>query len=426
MAIGSSSARLQGGHRAALLRGGAQLFPAMQAAIAQAQHEVWIASYIVHTDAASQSLLECLMRAARQGVRVRLVVDGFGSRHAVGWWRQRMQGSGVALAVFRPIDRWWHWLRPGQLRRLHQKLCVVDGRVAFVGGINLIDDRIDLRHGALDAPRLDYAMRMEGAVVADVERQLRRLWMRTWLGRDFGDELLGMLRADAPLRRLGAWLRQRWRGAYERVQERRRRQRMAIADHTPVRLAYVPRDNLRHRHAIEREYLQALRGAQQRFDLICPYFYPSRRLLYALTQAARRGVQVRVLLQGQFDYRFAAWAARALYAQLLAQGVRVYEYRAAFLHAKVALADDDWFTLGSSNLDPTSLLLNLEANLVVSDGALCAQLRCEFDHALDGSHEIVQEQAALASRGLGAWMRRTAVAWVAQMYLRVAGGSEPY
>lgn len=420
---------LQGGHRLQLLRGGDQLFPAMLAEINAAQHEVWLASYIVHTDAASLQLRQALVRASRRGVRVRLVVDGFGARHALPWWRQGLADSGVAMAVFRPLEHWWQWLQPGQLRRLHQKLCVVDGRIAFVGGINVIGDRVDLHHGPLDQPRLDFAVELEGPVVGQIEQQLRRLWTRSWLGRDFGDELRGLLDAPEPLRRAGRWLRglvQRGRSVLDRAREQRQRRRAAEALALPVRLAYVQRDNLRHRHAIEREYLQALRGARQRFDLICPYFYPSARLLRALIQAAQRGVQVRLLLQGQFDYRLAELAARALYAELLARGVRVFEYRAAFLHAKVAVADGQWATVGSSNLDPTSLLLNLEANVVVQDAPFAQALQAEFETALEGAEEIPASTPLPGWRGWRGWFRRVAVAWLAQVYLRAAGGGEPY
>lgn len=415
-----------GGHEIRLLEGGDQLFPALCAAIRAATHEVWLASYIIHTDAASEAVLQALRSAARRGVRVRVVVDGFGARHALPWWSERLEGSGVALAVFRPIDRWWHWLQPGQLRRLHQKLCVVDGEHAFVGGINLIDDRLDLHHGVLDAPRLDYAVQLRGALAHDVARAARKVWTRAWLGREFGEELRDWLLApelvDRSRELLGRWW-ERTRGLWGARRALRTQQRAAQADTRPVRAAFVLRDNLRHRHAIEREYLQALRGARERFDLICPYFYPSARLLRALLGAARRGVQVRLLLQGRFDYRLAALAARALYAELLLRGVRIYEYRAAFLHAKVALADSDWATVGSSNLDPTSLLLNLEANVVVYDPAFNLELGQAFERALEGAEAI---QLARAPQGLGGWLRRLGVAWIARTYLRVAGGPERY
>ncbi|HEY9028870.1 MAG TPA: phospholipase D-like domain-containing protein, partial [Burkholderiaceae bacterium] len=142
----------------------------MGAAIAQARRTVWLATYIFHDDAVAQTLALVLADAARRGVQVRVVVDGFGSKATLPALRTWMGEAGVQLAVFRPIDRWYSWFVPGQARRLHQKLCVVDGEVAFVGGINIIADRNDLHHGWSDAPRLDFACRVRGAAVADIEQ----------------------------------------------------------------------------------------------------------------------------------------------------------------------------------------------------------------------------------------------------------------
>jgi cardiolipin synthase len=254
------------------------------------------------------------------------------------------------------------------------------------------------------------------------------LWTRAWLGADFGDELKALLSAPEPLQRARRWLDARWRdwqGERAAALAWRQGRREALADARPVRAAFVRRDNLAQRRAIEREYLHALHAAQHQVDLICPYFYPSARLLRALRQAAARGVQVRLLLQGQFDYRLAEMAARALYADLLARGVRVFEYRAAFLHAKVAQVDGQWATIGSSNLDPASLVLNLEANVVVWDAEVATQLRIAFDDALSGSEEILAERQPPGWHGLRGWLRRRLVAWAAQLYLRMAG-SERY
>ena len=164
-----SRPKFEGGHAVALLRGGDALFPAMGEAIARARHTVWLATYIFHDDAVAQTLALVLAEAARRGVQVRVVVDGFGSKATLPLLRGWMAEAGVDLAVFRPIDRWWRWFAPGQARRLHQKLCVVDADVAFVGGINLIADRNDLHHGWSDAPRLDFAVQVKGAAVAEVE-----------------------------------------------------------------------------------------------------------------------------------------------------------------------------------------------------------------------------------------------------------------
>ena len=138
----------------------------------------------------------------------------------------------------------------------------------------------------------------------------------------------------------------------------------------------------------------------------------------ALRHAARRGVAVRLLLQGRVDYRIAALAAQALYTELHGAGVRIFEYTPAWLHAKVAVVDADWATVGSSNIDPLSLLLNLEANVVVRDADFAAALSSRLDAAFDQSQEVT---AAPARGGLRGWLQRALVAWVANVYLRVAG-----
>ena len=400
-----------GGNEVDLLRGGDELFPRMQAAIAHARSEVWLATYIFHHDDTSLALADALIAAARRGVRVRVVVDGFGSGASVRVLQQRFAGSGVAFAVFRPMDRWWRWFQPGQLRRLHQKLCVVDSDCAFVGGINVIDDRIDLHHGLSDLPRLDYAVQVRGGLVDLVAQNVRSIWSRAWLGRDFDDALLDYV----PLRRrFGLWMTQIWRGPQRLAEPAPRLQ--------PVCAAFVLRDNLRRRRTIEHAYADAIRGARRSVDIICPYFYPGHRIRHALRQAAARGVRVRLLLQGKLDYRIAGWAAEALYADLLGHGVEIYEYTPAFLHAKVAAVDGEWATVGSSNIDPLSLLVNLEANVVVRDAPFAARLVAEMDAAVAVSERVGER----GGTGLRAMMHRAVVAWFAYVFLRVAGAAGRY
>jgi cardiolipin synthase len=185
-----------------------------------------------------------------------------------------------------------------------------------------------------------------------------------------------------------------------------------------VRAAFLVRDNLRQRRAIEQAYIAAISQARQRLVLVCPYFYPGRLFRRALRQAALRGVQVRLLLQGKADYRFAALAAQVLYDEMLASGVRVFEYMPAFLHAKVAVIDDDWATVGSSNIDPLSLLLNLEANLIVRDAGFAQALAARFEAAFALATEV---SGAPVRAGLRGWLRRALVAWGASTYLRLAG-----
>ena len=176
-------AQFMGDNRVRLLTGGDELFPAICEAIDQARERVWLATYIFHADEAARRVAEALARAAARGVAVRVVVDGFGSHASLATLVPWLRPAGVELVVFRPLTRWWNWLQPGQLRRLHQKLCVVDGEVGFVGGINVIGDRVDLNHGALDAPRLDFAVAVRGPAVQPIEQTARAVWTRAAVGQ---------------------------------------------------------------------------------------------------------------------------------------------------------------------------------------------------------------------------------------------------
>jgi cardiolipin synthase len=398
-----------GGNEVLLLQGGDELFPRLCAAVAAAREEVWLATYIFHDDDAGRAVAEALAAAARRGVAVRVVVDGFGTKGSMEAVRRWLVDAGVRLEVFRPLERWWAWLQPGQLRRLHQKLCVVDGDVAFVGGINVIDDRHDLHHGWTDTPRLDFAVELRGPLCVAVYTTTRAMWARAHLGHGWRDEVRSLVRSTAPMDRTVELLR--------RLRTRPAHQPHA-RDLAPVRAAFVVRDNLRQRRAIERSYVEAIRTARSHVDIAVPYFYPGRAFMRTLRQAARRGVQVRLLLQGKVDYRIAALAAQALYDELRSHGVRIFEYTPAFLHAKVAVVDGQWATVGSSNIDPLSLLLNLEANVVVRDEDFAQSLKQRFDAAVAASREV---QGAVVNHGWRGLLHRGLVAWCATVYLRLAG-----
>jgi len=400
--------RFMGANHIELLQGGDELFPRMCAAMDAAVSEIWLATYIFHDDPAATTIAQALKAAAARGVATHVVVDGFGSIGTMARVRKLFEGSAVRLEVFRPLDRWYAWLQPGQLRRLHQKLCVCDGELAFVGGVNLIDDRHDINHGWMDAPRLDYSVAITGPLAAAVHATARAMWARAHLWRGWREEVRQLARSARPMGEAMALVRQ-LRGALHPED---------LPDPRPMRAAFLVRDNLRQRRAIERSYVEAIRHAQRRVDLAVPYFYPGRMFRRALRQAARRGVQVRLLLQGKVDYRIAALAAHALYDELRHHGVRIFEYTPAFLHAKVAVVDDDWATVGSSNIDPLSLLLNLEANVVVRDADFSASLAASLQRAFDVSREVV---GAPERTGWRRWLHRGVVAWAANLYLRVAG-----
>jgi cardiolipin synthase A/B len=406
--------RYLGGNRVELLQGGDELFPRMVQAMDAAQREIWLATYIFHDDPAATAVADALKRAAARGVAVQVVVDGFGSISTMPAVRALFAGSGVRLEVFRPLDRWYAWLQPGQLRRLHQKLCVCDESVAFVGGINLIDDRHDINQGWCEQPRLDFAVAVQGPLATSVHITTRAMWARSHLWRGWRDEVRSLARSRKPVKQ-----------AMDLVRELRgntARQASTPAD-APVRAAFLVRDNVRQRRSIERSYVDAIRHARHRVDLAVPYFYPGRTFRRALVQAARRGVKVRLLMQGKVDYRIAALAARALYDELRDKGVRIFEYTPAFLHAKVAVVDDVWATVGSSNIDPLSLLLNLEANVMVHDREFSAALSDRLEAVFAMSTEVT---GAPQRTGWRRWLHRGMVAWLATVYLRVAGVTGRY
>jgi cardiolipin synthase A/B len=359
-----------------ILQGAAQYFPALVGEIDRAEYAIYIESYLIHDDPPTTQVLDALARAASRGVRVHLVLDGFGAAGAAAWVQQWSRAAGVHVEIYRPGVR---WLAPKTWRRIHRKLVMIDERVGFIGGINLIGDHFDIAHGNLSAPRLDFAVKVASArVVHAMSRVMRRLWWRTSLRNTLRGSLGRILEADhreAELRKVRQIWRStrrhlRWRGPPTRKQMFRR-----------ARL--LLRDNFRHRRNIERWYLWKIRLARRDILIANAYFVPTLRFRRALMEAAQRGVRVRLLLQGNSDQWWTHWATRALIGELVASGVEVYEYNESFLHAKAAVIDDA-MTVGSSNIDPFSLMLSLEANLVADDAVAASTLRARLEAAMAG------------------------------------------
>ncbi|MFT3857781.1 MAG: cardiolipin synthase ClsB [Aquabacterium sp.] len=410
-----------GGNEVRLLRGGHALFPALIERIHAAQKSIWLALYMVSPLGQSGLVLQALMRAAWRGVKVHIVVDGFGSREAPEALWKDLEAAGVELAIYRPMHKLWGVLDASQWRRMHMKLCVIDEAHAFVGGINLIDDHYDLTHGWSEAPRLDYAVEVSGPVVTPVLHTTKAVWMRARFGRDWRDEMAHWLQDEHKMSRLRHWVQQTRMRLSPREQGKLAH---GVSLHTPMRAAFVMRDNLRQRRTIEQAALHAIQRARHRIDIVTPYFYPKRAIRLALRSAAARGVKVRLLLQGRLDYQLAGLAARVLYAELRHHGVQIHEYQAAFLHAKVLCVDDEWATVGSSNLDLLSLVLNLEANLIVRDRAFVRTLSAELQKDFASSHMIRDDSASATSWGVR--MSRGLIRWMAKLYLRLAGVTERY
>jgi cardiolipin synthase len=344
-----------GGNRVRLLVNGEQYFPQLLAAIEAARRSIHIETYIFADDNIGQRVVFALAAAASRGVQVRLIIDGYGGGEHARRLVRELGAVGADVRIYRP-ERWWR-LQRRLLRRLHRKIAVIDDAIAFVGGINIIDDH-NHPGGARErlGPRFDFAVACEGPIVAAIALAAKRLWWTL--------ALVDPARRAGPLPQLAQQPRPRY-----------------FRD--GVRASLLLRDNLRHRHTIERAYLEAIAAARRQILIACAYFLPGRRFRAALRDAAARGVRVRLLLQGRVEYALQYHAQRALYHHFFAAGVEIYEYLPSYLHAKVAVIDGAWSTVGSSNIDPYSLLLAREANVVVYDDRFGAELQAVLERAIE-------------------------------------------
>jgi cardiolipin synthase len=382
------------GNRLTLLRNGEQYFPALVEAIDGAAREIHLETYIFADDETGSLVADALARAAARGVAVHLLLDGFGARDFAPRFRQMLEASGAHVLVFRPAISPWTLSRR-RLRRLHRKIASVDGAVAFVGGINVIDD-YDTPNQT--PPRYDYAVRIEGPLVERVREAAARLWaLTTW-----------------------ATFRKRWGGLGTAAGHAGsgRAERHTFAENQ--RAALLLRDNVRHRRDIEEAYLSLIAAARREIVIANSYFFPGRRFRRALTAAAARGVRVVLLLQGRVEYVLLHYASRALYGSLLDAGVEIHEYHRSFLHAKVAVFDRRYASVGSSNIDPFSLLLAREANVFVDDTRFAGDLSASLREALrEGAQPVPPRQW----KQKPLWLRvRIWLAYaVARLFIALAG-----
>ena len=370
-----------------LLHNGEDYFPAIEAAFDRARHDIYLETYIYQNDATGQRIADALKRAASRGVKVYVLIDGYGSQDLSRSMLGRLQADGVKTLIFRPQISPWTFQRQ-RLRRMHRKIVVVDRSIAFVGGINIIDDK----GSEVDMPsRFDYAVAVEGPMVDVIRLSAQRLWSRV------------------------AWSSFR-KGMVKNVP-------LPVSTFTggSMRAAFLIRDNFHHRRDIEEAYLQAIRQAKSEIILANAYFLPGLNFRHALIDAAARGVRVVLLLQGKVEYPLEHYGSQALYGTFLDAGIEVYEYRKSFLHSKVAVIDGHWATVGSSNIDPFSLLLSLEANLVVDDEAFGATLL----QSLKRTMETDGRQILTAS-----WQQRHAglrfISWLCYGLLRLMQGISGY
>lgn len=340
------------GHQLTLLRNGVEYFPHLLAAIHAARSSVYLETYIFASDESGRHLKDALESAAARDVAVHVLLDGFGSANFSAEWLDEMRRVGVKILWFRPELARFRFARQ-RLRRLHRKLVLIDERLAFVGGINITDE--------VRTPRFDYAVEVQGPVVAEIAYSMRKLW-----------QLVSWTNFRRSRTHAGRWIRK---------------------SSASKQVAFLVRDNLRHRRDIENAYLQAISQAQHEIIIANAYFLPGRRFRHVLLRAAHRGVKVVLLLQGKVEYRLQHYATQALYDELLLAGVEIYEYSQSFLHAKVAVIDGKWATVGSSNIDPFSLWLAREANLLVRDTGFAEALRTSLLQEMQqGAHPVLRAE----------------------------------
>jgi len=348
------SSRWVPGNHFELLENGEEFFPRVFDAIRAAQREVVLETFILFEDKIGQQLHEALLAAADRGVEVHVLVDGFGSPDLSDSFVGQLVNAGVRFRIFDPGRRFMGQ-RLNLLRRMHRKIVVVDGELGFIGGINYSADHVaDFGPEA----KQDYSVAMRGPIVAQMHRFAR-------------EAVLG-------------------RGGRRPQQQDGKAQQKEQATAGSADAIFVTRDNHQHTNDIERHYRVALRSARHRVVIANAYFFPGYRFIREMRRAAKRGVDVRLILQGQPDMAIVRTAASMLYDHLIRAGVRIYEYCDRPLHGKVALVDDEWSTVGSSNLDPLSLSLNLEANVIIRDRAFNDHLHGRLAHLMDNSCKQIE------------------------------------
>ncbi len=329
-----------------LLIDGEQAFPAMLAAISDAKRSIVLESYIFASDATGKKFLDALVDRAASDVSVRVMVDGVGSWATdPDFWRPLLEAGG-RVEYYQPLQPWRR--RWGIWRRNHRKLLVVDDVVGFIGGINIGDDYAPLSWGG--KAWHDVHARVEGPVV----RELVRLFNRGW--RNMTGE--------------------RWNGSLAHPQRR---------GGTTLQ---VLESALTRRYSVRRAYLRAIRKARRTIRICNSYFIPDHHFRHALRDAARRGVKVQLLVAGKTDILAVRYASRALYARLMNAGIEIYEWTERVLHAKTAVVDGEWCTIGSYNIDARSLLHNLEANIACVDKRLGAAMDQTFERDIAKSSRI--------------------------------------
>jgi cardiolipin synthase len=361
-----SPQRWRAGCEVEVLRDGGETYPAMLAALAEAQRSICFETYILAADRTGDRFKEVLIERARAGVKVRLIYDAVGSFGLSDSWVDELRAAGCAVIDFNPIAPWRARFRLSH--RDHRKIIVVDDRVGFTGGLNIADDYASVEDGGIGWH--DMHCRVTGPIVLDLSRMFRRTWRRAG-GAPYPPPV-----ETAGEQRMGAYVR--------------------LLDNTLRR----------QRTTVRRAYLHVIRAARGSVLIQNAYFLPDRGLRRALTKAVARGVDVQVMVPGRSDVRLIEWAALYVLRRLARRGVKIFRWRGPMMHAKTATVDALWSTIGSYNFDAQSRFNNLEVTVEILDATTGQTLAATFERDIANADPFDEQ----------VWLRlpwwRKALAWL--------------
>ena len=362
--------RWRPGCEVTVLREGAETYPAMLAALRAAKRSICLETYILASDRTGDRFKDVLVERAKAGVAVRVIYDSVGSFALSGTFVSELREAGCEVIDFNPIAPWRRKFRLSH--RDHRKILVVDNEVAFTGGLNIADDYASVADGGVGWH--DMHCKVTGAIVIDLARMFRRTWMRS--GGTY----------YKPLPPASSFSAQATGASFVRLLDNTRR---------------------RQRATVRRAYLHVIRAARKAVLIQNAYFLPDRGLRRALARAARRGLDVRVVVPGRSDVRLIEWASLYVLRGLAKQGIKILRWRGAMMHAKTAVVDAIWSTIGSYNFDAMSRFNNLEVTVEILDAATAHTLTASFERDMANADPFDER----------AWLRlpwwNKALAWIA-------------
>lgn len=338
-----------GGNKVILITDGDVFFDELIKAIDSARLSINLETYIFNSDDIGWKLAKKLAAKAKKGIEVNVIYDAIGCINTSPLLFEYMKKMGVELIEYHPIVPWRKYFN--LYIRDHRKLLVVDGKIAFIGGMNIGNEYAGKKYRGKNWR--DTHIKIEGPVVKDIEYFFLENWHR------HGGALVDISKYFPVIKPIGDTIV------------------MALSSHSRRRIK-----------PIYQTYLAAIANARNYIYITNAYFIPDMRIVKSLIHAAKKGVDVRILLPAISDIPFVQHASRYLYKRFLKNNVRIYEYKHAVLHAKTAVIDDIWATVGSSNLDRRSFTANLEVNAIVLDQSFGKKMRKQFLKDIRNSEEI--------------------------------------